>query len=381
MKPTTSAAMRVAALLVTLVCIASAQQSGAGKRTPSLTMDNLGTYRQEDQASRGSQTGVTHSDALSLLPPSDIVAVIDVRQALDLLLPKMNSIAPGELLKMKRALDEFMNKTGIDPTKITTATIGVDLSGGSTGKGSGAIIVQGIEPDFQKIAAFLRSEKITFRTLTHQGKTLLAGTIDGKKLSGMSLPTSSSTKAEEVALAPLDRGMVFGDVTSVKSVLDAQARARAGFPNALLVETLGQTSSAGLIRFSAAVPENFRQTLRKQGELALPFAAVRTVAGSLSIDQADGASMTFDFKLRTSTADEAARLDAALKGFVALGKSSIASSQDAQAQLLGQFLDQVQITTEGNNVGLSLYLPKSLMDQFKERFSSSKRNIAVNSRR
>ena len=321
------------------------------------------------------------NDALSLLPGSDVVAVIDVQQAITLLLPKINELAPSELLKMKRQLDEFMNKTGIDPLRITTVTLGFTIPQSSTARASGAIIVQGIQPDPQKLMALLRAEKVPVKTLSHQGQMLLVGTIDGKTMSSLKGVAPGS---QEIAMAVLNgQGIVLGDLVSVRSVLDTVASGQPGFANALLGETLNQTNPSGLVRFSAALSDSFRQTLKEQGAAASPFAAIRVVAGSLAIDQADGSGMTLDLRARTGTAGEAAQLDTALKGFVALGRSLLGSGEDAQSQLFNQLLDEVKISNEGNDVALSVYLPKSLMDRFKPAVpaSTSKRNVAINSKR
>ena len=299
MKLSTSAAVRITTLLMLLVCAVSAQQppSGTGqggrKTMPSLTMDDLGNpssapagrpaQNSLPTASTQSAAAAMPNDALSLLPGSDVVAVIDVQQAITLLLPKINELAPSELLKMKRQLDEFMNKTGIDPLRITTVTLGFTIPQSSTARASGAIIVQGIQPDPQKLMALLRAEKVPVKTLSHQGQMLLVGTIDGKTMSSLKGVAPGS---QEIAMAVLNgQGIVLGDLVSVRSVLDTVASGQPGFANALLGETLNQTNPSGLVRFSAALSDSFRQTLKEQGAAASPFAAIRVVAGSGPCDR------------------------------------------------------------------------------------------------
>ncbi|HWQ35596.1 MAG TPA: hypothetical protein VNQ79_22305 [Blastocatellia bacterium] len=378
MKTILSGVVCVVALLALLVSAASAQQAdsaGARRRSPALTMDDLGSKAAPGQAAQANQPGAPQNEASALLPASDVILQIDARQVLKLLLPQVGSMAPAELLKMKRQLDEFMNKTGIDPLKISGVAVGLSFS--SASKASGAVIVQGIEPDMQKIAAALRAEKIVFKTQTYQSKTMLLGTPDGKTLPRMNL-TGAAGKAEEVALAPLTGGLVLGDPASVKSVLDAEAGARPGFANALHSEMLAQVSPSAMIRFSAVIPDSFRQTLSQQDKSFSPFAAIRMLGGSFALDAAENGGMALDLRARTSTAREAAQLKTALDGLVMLGKGFFSGGKDPMVQLLSQALDQVQINAQEADVTLSLSLPKAMLDRFRELSSSSKRNVAQN---
>lgn len=377
MKTILSGVVCVVVMLMLLIGAASAQQAdsaGARRRSPALTMDDLGSRNTPGQAA---QPSAPQSEASALLPASDVIIQIDARQVLKLLLPQLGSMAPAELLKMKRQLDEFMNKTGIDPLKISGVAVGLSFNGASASKASGAVIVQGIEPDMQKIATALRAEKIVFKTQTYQSKTMLLGSPDGKTLPRMNL-TSAANKPEELALAPLSGGLVLGDPASVRSVLDAEAGARPGFANALHSEMLAQVSPAAMIRFSAVIPDSFRQTLSQQDKSLSPFAAIRMLGGSFALDAAEHGGMALDLRAHTSTAREAAQLKTALDGLVMLGKGLFSSEKDPMVQLLSQALDQVQINAHETDVTLSLSLPKAMLDRFRELSSSSKRNVAQN---
>lgn len=377
MKTILSGVVCVVAMLALFVSAASAQQAdsaGGRRRAPALTMDDLGSRNTPGQAA---QSGAPQSDASALLPASDVILQIDARQVLRLLLPQVGSMAPAELLKMKRQLDEFMNKTGIDPLKISGVAVGLSFNGSSASRPSGAVIVQGIEPDMQKIATALRTEKIIFKTLTYQNKTMLLGTPDGKTLPRMNL-TGATGRAEEMTLAPLTGGLVLGDPASVRSVLDAEAGARPGFANALHSEMLAQVSPSAMIRFSAVIPDSFRQTLSQQDKIFSPFAAIRMLGGSFALDAAENGGMALDLRARTSTAREADQLKKALDGLVTLGRGFLSGEKDPMMQLLSQALDQVQINAQEADVTLSLSLPKAMLDRFRELSSSSKRNVAQN---
>ncbi|MFN7946796.1 MAG: hypothetical protein U0Z53_15700 [Blastocatellia bacterium] len=372
MKTTTSVAVRVIVLLVLLVGVVSAQQAGR-RKSPALTMDDLGNKNAPAQTS---QTSAPQHETAALLPASDLIVHVDAQQVFRLLLPQVGSMAPAELLKMKRQLDEFMAKTGIDPLKISSVTIGVSFNG-SASKATGAVIVEGIQPDIQKIAAALRSEKIVFKTLTYQGQPMLVGAPNGKTLPRMNL-TASAGKADEMALAPLSSGLVLGDPASVKSVLDAQAGTRPAFANALHSEMLAQASPSAMIRFSAVIPDSFRQSLKQQDKSLSPFAAVSQLGGSFAFDAAENGGMTLDLRARTTSAKDAEQLKTALNGLVLLGKGFIGGEKDPLMQLLSQVLDEVQINAQEADVTLSLSVSRSVMNRFRELATSTKRSVAEN---
>lgn len=375
MKTATSVTVRVIALLALLVGVVSAQQAGSSARrtSPALTMDDLG---HKNAPTPASQHSAPQAEATALLPASDLIVYADAPQVFRLLLPQVGSMAPAELLKMKRQLDEFMAKTGIDPLKISSVTIGVSFSG-SAGKATGAVIVEGIEPDMQKVAAALRSEKIVFKTLTYQGQPLLVGAPDGKTLPKIK-QAGAAGKAEEMALAPLSNGLVLGDPASVKSVLDAQAGARPAFANALHSEMLAQASPSAMIRFSAVIPASLRQSLKQQDQSLSPFAAISQLGGSFAFDPAETGGLALDLRARTTSAGEAEQLKTALNGLVMLGKGFVGGEKDPLMQLLSQVLDEVQISAQEADVALSLSVSRSMMNRFKELMAAPKRSVAEN---
>jgi len=345
----------VAAIMLLCVCIAGAQQPEAGRKpAPQLTTD--------DVAPRG-QAGVGMGGPLALLPPSDLIAVLDVGRIFDTLLPKLREMAPGEVAKMTKELDEFTSKTGVDPLKIRTAVIGVRLPDGNF-KGSGAVILQGLNLDPQKLAAVMKTSAGELKLLNHQGKPFFVVSRPKDKAQSGNLP---GLGVEEIAFAPLgEQGLVIGDAGSVKSVLEAQAGSGKGGSNVLLGEALQETSPSGWIRFAANLSDGFRQELSKQGSALRPFASLKVLFGSLSFDGANGSAAALDLKMRTSSPDEAAKLESHLKDLVVAGKTFFGDDKDPLMQAVNQVFDGVRITTQANDVSLALSLPKELLDRFSQ---------------
>jgi hypothetical protein len=171
-------------------------------------------------------------------------------------------------------------------------------------------------------------------------------------------------------------GFVIGDLESVKSTLDAQAGARS-LSNALLGNLLETTSPSGIVRFSFVISDNLRQQMSETGgAAAAPFATLRGAAGAISIDPDDGGSTEITARLRSSSSTEATKLEAAMKGFMDLGRSGIADSDNAESKVALQLLDQINLRSEGEDTIISLYLPKAVIDDWKKQMPQTRRLIA-----
>jgi hypothetical protein len=350
---------RVVVVMLLTFCAVGAQEAGP-KKTPQLTTDDIGA---SGRASAAPQTAMAASDTLALLPPSDVIAVVDVGRVFDSLLPRLREMAPSEIAKMTAALDEITRKTGVDLLQIKTAVIGIKIPEGSAKQGSGAVIVEGLELDPQKLAALMKAERAEFRTVSYQGKSFF---VLSKPKGKTTSSAGSNLGINELALAPLDeQRTVIGDLASVRSVLEAQSGAGRGGANAVLAEALKDANPSGWIRFAANISDSFQQELRKQGGPFQAFAAVRTISGSLAFDM-EASSAALDFRMRTSSAGEASQVETSLRGLVAMGKAFLSGDQDPKLRAVSQMLDGIQIGVQGSDVSLSISLQKELMDLLNE---------------
>lgn len=353
-------AIFAAVMMSLLVCAGSAQQPEVKPRKiPQLTTDDI--------APRAA-AGDSVDESLMLLPPSDLVIVIDAGRVFEAMMPQLKTVGMDEIAQMMKALDEFTSKTGIDPRAIKTAVIGVKMPDAEAKSGSGAVIIQGLTIDPQKLAAAAKAQQSEFKTLTHQGKTFyVASPLKS------STPSDKTTLAGvgEVAFALLDQSrVVAGDVASVKRVLETQTGASQSGSNALLGETLRETKSSGWIRFAANLPASFSQEVQKSGEAFQPFASVKVLSGSIAFDTAEGAAAAIDFKLHTSATSEASRLETHLKGLILTGKTFLNETKDPQSQMAAQLLGQVQIGAQANDVSVSLSLSKEWMGLFAAKWKA-----------
>ncbi len=299
-------------------------------------------------------------DLLALLPASDILGVVDAGRAFTDLLPRLKSIWPSGFAGLTRGLESFTSKTGIDPTQLKTAVLGVKLGG--TGSGQGVVILQGANVDPKRVETAVVEEKGEFKTQDYKGKTIYT-VIPAPPPPAAKPDNGTDAKPPEkpspISFALLGNQVVaLGDVPSIQSVLDAQATPPKTNPNAELGAVLKETK-AGLIRFAAILPESLRQSLSGNGDLFKQIAAIKVIFGSF--DFASDFSAALDTRLRTASASDASQLEASLKSLVVLAKSFL--GQDQKLAVLGQLLDQVSIAAQANDVAVRLSVPRALIDQ------------------
>lgn len=356
MRTTLVQSIQIAALILLFVCVAQQPKLEAGQR-PQLTNDDLETRNAR-------LSGVAADDySFALLPPSDLVAVVELSRLLAGLLPQLKEMAPGEVGQVIAKLEQLRDKTGIDLSHIERAVIGLKLPDQLSKNGRGVIIIQGLELDSQKLAAWLETERWGIKSLDYQGRPL---SLIAKPREKAPAGKSSGLELEEVALARLDQqSVVLGDLESVKSVLEAQARTTHSEVNALLASMLKNTNPEGWVRFAALIPESFHQQLAQLGDFLRPLAAVRACSGSLAFGPADE-SATVELKMSTSTADEAERLENWLKELISMGKALLSSGQEPSLKLIRQLIDQIQLSTQSTEVSLSISVPQELLKTFKK---------------
>jgi hypothetical protein len=339
---------------------------------------------------RVSPAAATASDELvAMLPASDVIAVVDVSRVFGEIIPQIKALTDDGGAKMAKELDEFVAETGIDPAKVTTAVVGFKMAESGLMKGSGAAILQGVTLDPARIEAAIKAKNGSFRTVEHKGKQIHVvtppkksakagaggkGDEGEKKGEGVAGALGAGVNVDdEMALAQLEAGRVaVGNLDGLKALIDAKG-APATAANAKLTDLLKQTP-AGLVRYAANVPASATETLTSQGELFAQLATIKTVFGSMEVGK--DLSATLDTKMRTGTADEAAKLEASLQSLVGLGKMFLGGNQNPQMQAFGQILDQVKIGLQASDVSLSISIPRSLFDELAK---SGKKTAAAES--
>ena len=349
---------------------------------------------------------VMADNSISLLPKSDVVAVLDVARLVNDLLPKAKQAWPEQVAKMEKEINEVISeaaKNGIDLYKVKSLAIGLNLFGSKT---TGAMIVDGltVTPEMMakedkertvidykgktlyiekpkpepkplvKSAARNASKRKTLAASKRSAPTSKTRTAKAPPSSSKNNPLSNVTDVasnmganllkENTAFVQLDESRVaIGDEAQVKTVIDALTEGANPAHNlgAELSAALQETSATGLLRFAVNIPDSARQAA--EGEAILKNLAVtRMVLGSL--DVTDDMSLSLDAKLRTGSADEATKLHESLAALLGLGKMMLGGNQDPMMTMLNKMLDQIRISPQSNDVSLAIMVPRELYETF-----------------
>ncbi|MGH9768089.1 MAG: hypothetical protein ACREAB_11695, partial [Blastocatellia bacterium] len=295
-------------LIISAVIGANAQSAGQGvKRAPAVAAE---TARTSATPNTAATTPATTEELIALLPASDLLAVVDVGRAFNELLPKLAGISTGGVDKLAKSIQDFIQRTGVDPSKIQNAVLSFSMEGA---QGTGVIIIQGIDPDAKQIEAVMKEFGSEFKTSDYKGKTIY------NVLSKVKAPSAGplSLKTDEVALAALgSQRVVFGDLNVVKQMIDIQAGAAKGGVTSAMTGALNETRASALVRFALNIPETLRAEAANQSDLFKSVAAIKMILGTF--DVASDLSLSLDAIIRTPTQNDATELENGLKGLVEL---------------------------------------------------------------
>ncbi len=343
-------------LIISTTGVLNAQSAG---RERSAVQTN-GTV--ETSAASGAKAAATADELIATLPASDLIAVVDANRAFNELLPRLADISTLGLDKLAKSIRDFTQKTGIDPSKIRNAAIGViaesvEGSGALAIRGKGVVLLQGIDPDAKQIEAAMKEFGSEIKTSDYKGKTIYSVASKANAPSAGPL----SLKTDEVALVALGGERVaLGDLNVVKQVIDIQTGSSKGGVSAAMTGALAETRSSALVRFALNVPEKLRAEAANQGDLFKSIATIKIILGAF--DVADDLGLSLDMLIRTASQNDATELENGLKGLIDLVRS-VFGGGDPKTNLVAQALDQVKIASKANDVSFALSLPRALLDQ------------------
>src|SRR5438309_3083502 len=290
-----------------------------------------------------SVNSATVADALSYLPASDAIALIDVRRLLNQTLPRILVQDPAKLAQANAEVEKFKARTGIDPRSFDRVVLGTRYVYPSPNvtKLETVAIAHGTFDAKALVAAGRIAANGKYREEKYQGATIIVLSInDQMKLFGF-----WNMKVSELAVCGIDSNtLAIGDLGSVRAAIDAGKKGRA---SADLV-TLATRDPNAVIGFGANVPSALLANLNVGNDtVAKDAKSIRQIYGSLGSIEND---VSLLLVARTDTTDAAKNLGDTVEGLKQLGGILVTRMQQPRKALAQSALDNLKITTRGNEV-------------------------------
>ena len=283
------------------------------------------------------------ADALSYLPASDAIALIDVRRLLNQTLPRILAQDPAKLAQANAEVEKFKARTGIDPRSFDRVVLGTRYTYPSPNvtKLETVAIAHGTFDAKALVAAGRIAANGKYREEKYQGATIIVISInDQMKLFGF-----WNMKVSELAVCGLDSNtLAIGDLGTVRAAIDAGKKGRA---SADLI-TLATRDPNAVIGFGANVPSALLANLNVGNDtVAKDAKSIRQIYGSLGSIEND---LSLVLVARTETTDAAKNLGDTVEGLKQLGGILVTRMQQPRKALAQNALDNLKITTRGNEV-------------------------------
>lgn len=283
-----------------------------------------------------------------LLPDADLVAAIDLGRLFNDVPPRLEKAGLKEATAIAVQLNQLAGRLGVDPRQLKSGVLGLTLQ---SFEASGVLIVDGVDLGRQAVEESLRSAKLDFRIVEHQGESIISLLSPLKTLSIGPL----SLKTTDLAFAPLGKNLfVVGDLALVRRVIERRQRPVTTLSPAL-VSALREASPGALVRFAFALTPGMREEAVSQGDLFRSIAAIKVLIGDL--DLTPDLAINLNALMRTASETEATELESGLKGLLNLVRALFINGNKQLALLL----NQVQIRTRGVDAILVMSLPSSLI--------------------
>jgi hypothetical protein len=301
---------------------------------------------------------------VSSLPESDAVIFIDAQRLLADTIPGVLANDPALLARVNDRIDKFKEKTDVDLRLFDSIAVGVRFVAPSKNEEFKFVaLAQGRFDANAVLNAVLIAAKrdggLQPQERQYDGRTvfiLTPGRLEEKKPEDKQAETAEAPKAtgpHVMALAAFDANtLVFGDLESVRAALDISAK-RVDDELA----RLATIKPDAVVGFSGNVPSFLTQQLERETDpIAKNLSAIRQVYGSVSNA---GAETETHVTLRTENPDQAREISRAVSALKLLGSFNTKQTSSAQTRSPQDLIKNVTVTSEGNEVFLSLKLAQT----------------------
>jgi hypothetical protein len=293
---------------------------------------------------RGRNTAPAASGLLALLPESDAVAQIKVKQLLNEAMPRILAGSPARLNEANAGLDRFKERTGLDPRMFQQIALGVSFTYPSPGvtRAQTVALAEGSFSAAAMMAAGRVASNGKYREEKYRDKTIYVFTLDESiKLLGL-----FDFRISELAAAPLSTNtLALGDPAGVRAAIDASRLRK--LANAELIALATRDPNA-IIGFGANMSEQLVGNLDiGNAPIAADLKTLRQVYGAVGTTEMD---LQLFIAARAVNADAAKNLSDTLEGLKQFGALLVGRLSGARGVLAKSALSNMSIATNANEL-------------------------------
>ncbi len=305
------------------------------------------------QSTRTASSAKQAPTLLSSLPPSDAVALININRVLDEVLPKLLAENPTKLAEVTNDLAKFKTQTGLDPRSFDQIALGLSYSYPREGitKISTVALARGTFNAGAMVAAGRMAANGKYLEQKYQGKTIYVFSLDRRlRLFGL-----WDMKVRDLAVATLDSNtLAMGDLDAVHGVIDANKSRKHANPELI---ALASRDPNAILGFGGNVSPALLENLSLSNDsVARELTAVRQVYGTLGMTSSD---LELMIAARTVDTYSAKNLGDTVEGLKMLGSFAINRLSAAKGILARSALDNLKITTQGNELQIRTAVAQS----------------------
>ena len=307
-------------------------------------------------AQTGQSTALAPSSTnapLNLLPPSDLVAFVNVNRLINDAAPKVMADNPAKLAEFNAAIDKLKMQTGLDARSFSTVALGLRYQHPTPGitTADTVAIISGTFNASALVAAGRLASKGKYQEQKYNDATIYIFSINDQ----VNIPGLMNMRVRDVAVTTLGaNNLVIGELAAVRATLDAnRTRGRA---NADLLGLATRTPNA-LMGFSANVPPSLSKGVSiGNDEISKLVGSIRQAYGAVG-------TTTNGFDLlaiaRTENPGQAVSLSETLTALKQLGGMLIGQLPADTRGLAQSALDSLKIGAQGNETSIRFELQQA----------------------
>jgi hypothetical protein len=281
---------------------------------------------------------------LSSLPESDAIAQVKINRLINEVMPKVLANSPAKLAEVNANMENFKNRTGLDPRAFEQLALGVRYTYPT--EGVTKLVTAGLARGTFSAGALVAAGRLAsdgkYREEKYAGKTIYIFSLDESiRLFGV-----IDLKLRELAVSPIDTNtLAVGDPLSIRSVIDAAAGKKRNNTELIALATREPNAIVG---FGGNIsPQVIKNLDLGNASFIGDLSGVRQAYGSVDTSEKN---VNLFIAAKTVNADAAKNLGDTLEGLKMFGAMFIGRLTGAKGVLAKSALTNLTITTEANEL-------------------------------